>query len=60
MDLVRRLVALRGEKIEVEPAPAAPSMAAGSVLPGSGALIRGADWETWASSQRSTTRAEPR
>lgn len=48
VDLVRRLVALRGEHVEVVPAPAAASMAGGSVLPGPHALIRGEDWETWA------------
>lgn len=48
VDLVRRLVALRGEDVEVVPAPAAASMAGGSVLPGPQALIRGEDWETWA------------
>jgi hypothetical protein len=48
VDLVRRLVALRGESTEVVPVPAPASMAAGSVLPGPDALIRGVDWETWA------------
>lgn len=48
VDLVRRLVALRGEDIAVEAVPAAASMAGGSVLPGPDALTRGVDWETWA------------
>jgi uncharacterized protein YbjT (DUF2867 family) len=48
VDLVRRLVALRGDDVEVEPAPAPMSMASGSVLPGPDALIRGVDWQTWA------------
>jgi uncharacterized protein YbjT (DUF2867 family) len=47
-DLVRRLLALRGEDIEVEAVPAPASMAGGSVLPGPSALIRGPDWDTWA------------
>ncbi|MGN6574801.1 MAG: SDR family oxidoreductase [Nocardioides sp.] len=48
VDLVRRLVALRGEQTEIVPAPAPASMAGGSVLPGADALIRGVDWQTWA------------
>ncbi len=48
VDLVRRLVALRGEEVEVEPVPAPASVAGGSVLPGPDALVRGVDWETWA------------
>jgi uncharacterized protein YbjT (DUF2867 family) len=48
VDLVRRLVALRGEHTEVVPVPAPASIAAGSVLPGPDALVRGPDWQTWA------------
>ena len=48
VDLVRRLVRLRGEQVAVDPVPAPASMAAGSVLPGPDALIRGVDWQTWA------------
>lgn len=48
VDLVRRLVTLRGDDVELEPVPAPPSVASGSVLPGPDALIRGVDWETWA------------
>lgn len=48
VDLVRRLVALRGDDVEIEPVPAVASIAAGSVLPGPTALVRGVDWETWA------------
>ncbi|MGZ4468900.1 MAG: SDR family oxidoreductase [Nocardioidaceae bacterium] len=48
VDLVRRLVALRGDDVEVEPVPAPASVAGGSVLPGPDALVRGVDWETWA------------
>jgi uncharacterized protein YbjT (DUF2867 family) len=48
VDLVRRLVRLRGDDVVVEAGPAPASMASGSVLPGLGALIRGVDWQTWA------------
>jgi uncharacterized protein YbjT (DUF2867 family) len=48
VDLVRRLVALRGEEVEIEAIPAPRTMASGSVLPGPGAVFRGVDWETWA------------
>ncbi|HVX53200.1 SDR family oxidoreductase [Nocardioides sp.] len=48
VDLVRRLVGLRGEDVAVEAVPAAASMASGSVLPGPDAVIRGVDWDTWA------------
>lgn len=48
VDLARQLVELRGERVRVEPVPASPSMMAGSVLPGPGALVRGVDWLTWA------------
>lgn len=48
VELVRRLVALRGDAVEVEPVPAPASIAGGSVLPGPGALVRGVDWDTWA------------
>ncbi|HEU4513624.1 MAG TPA: hypothetical protein VFR87_11020 [Nocardioidaceae bacterium] len=42
--LVRRLVALRGDEVEVEVVPAPASVAGGSVLPGPDALLRGTDW----------------
>jgi uncharacterized protein YbjT (DUF2867 family) len=48
VDLVRQLLALRGEDVEVDAVPAPASIASGSVLPGGGALLRGVDWETWA------------
>ena len=48
VDLVRKLVRLRGDDVLVEAGPAPASMAAGSVLPGPDALIRGVDWQTWA------------
>lgn len=47
--LVRRLIELRGEDVEVDVVPAPASIARGSVLPGPDALILGEeDWETWA------------
>ena len=48
VDLVRRLVRLRGDDVVVEAGPTPASIASGSVLPGPGALIRGVDWQTWA------------
>lgn len=48
VDLVRRVVRLRGENVQVEAGPTPASIASGSVLPGPGALIRGVDWQTWA------------
>ncbi len=47
-ELVRRLVALRGEDVVVDVVPAATSIASGSVLPGPDALLLGEDWDTWA------------
>jgi len=47
VDQVRRLVDLRGEDVVVEPAEAPASMAAGSMLPGPDAVIRGTRWEDW-------------
>jgi uncharacterized protein YbjT (DUF2867 family) len=51
VDQVRRLVARRGADIRVEAIPAPPSMAAGSMLPGPGAVVRGPAWETWLDQQ---------
>lgn len=48
VDLVQRLVDLRGNDVEIEPVPAPASIASGSVLPGPSARIAGADWDTWA------------
>ena len=48
VDLVRRLVTLTGDDVEVVPGEVARSMAHGSALPGPGALRRGVDWQTWA------------
>lgn len=47
VDLVERLIAHEGLDVKVETVDAPPSMASGSMLPGSGALLRGPDWETW-------------
>jgi uncharacterized protein YbjT (DUF2867 family) len=47
VDQVRTLVARSGENITVEPIPAPASMASGSMLPDSSALIRGPRWEDW-------------
>ena len=45
---MRRLVRMRGDDVRVEAGPAPARMAAGSVLPGPEALIKGVDWQTWA------------
>jgi uncharacterized protein YbjT (DUF2867 family) len=47
VDQVRTLVARSGENITVEPIPAPASMAAGSMLPDSSAVIRGPRWADW-------------
>jgi len=47
VDQVRRLVARRGDDVAVEAIPGPASMAAGSMLPGPSALIRGPRWEDW-------------
>ena len=47
VDQVRALVDRSGSGVTVEPAPAAASMAGGSMLPGPDALLRGPDWATW-------------
>ena len=44
---VRRLVERAGSGVKVEPADAPASMAAGSMLPNPGALLRGPSWEQW-------------
>lgn len=48
VDLVREVVRLRGDGVDVVPVPAPASMASGSILPGADAVIRGVDWTTWA------------
>ncbi|MFN8036121.1 MAG: NAD-dependent epimerase/dehydratase family protein [Acidimicrobiia bacterium] len=52
VDLVRELVARDGPAVVVEPGPAPTSMAAGAMLPGPGALIRGPDWRAWFAARR--------
>jgi uncharacterized protein YbjT (DUF2867 family) len=47
VDQVRRLIDLSGDDLVVEAVPAPASMAAGSMLPGPDALIRGSSWEEW-------------
>lgn len=59
VDLVGRLADLRGEAVTVHPVPAPASMAAGSVLPGPGALIRGETWESWARASAGRRAPEP-
>jgi uncharacterized protein YbjT (DUF2867 family) len=51
VDQVRRLVALRGEELEVVAIAGPPSMAGGSMLPGPDAVIRGPKWEDWLATQ---------
>jgi uncharacterized protein YbjT (DUF2867 family) len=51
VDQVRRLVEHAGSDVTVEPVPAPPSMAGGSMLPGPEALLRGPDWATWLDQQ---------
>ena len=48
--LVRDLVAHEGRDLEVRPGPAPASMAGGSMLPGSDAVLVGPDWHTWLAS----------
>jgi uncharacterized protein YbjT (DUF2867 family) len=47
VDQVRRLVARQGDDITVEAIAGPASMAAGSMLPGPSAIIRGPRWEDW-------------
>jgi hypothetical protein len=47
VDQVKRLVERSGENVTVEAAPGPPSMAGGSMLPDSAALIRGPKWADW-------------
>jgi uncharacterized protein YbjT (DUF2867 family) len=49
VDQVERVVAHRGLDLKVEAIPAPPSMAAGSMLPGPDALLRGPDFQSWLS-----------
>jgi uncharacterized protein YbjT (DUF2867 family) len=47
VDQVRRLVESTGADVRVEAGPAPASMAAGSMLPGPDALLRGTTWDEW-------------
>jgi uncharacterized protein YbjT (DUF2867 family) len=47
VDQVRTLVARGGEPLTVEPVAPPASLAAGAMLPGDEALVRGVDWATW-------------
>lgn len=51
VDQVKRLVHHRGLSVTVEPVEAPDSMAAGSMLPGSNAVIRGPRWDEWLATQ---------
>lgn len=51
VDQVKRLVHHRGMNVTVEPVEAPDSMAAGSMLPGSNAVIRGPRWDEWLATQ---------
>lgn len=50
-DLVRQVVARRGEQVEVEAAVLSQPMADGACLPGPDAVIAGPDFATWLSRQ---------
>jgi uncharacterized protein YbjT (DUF2867 family) len=47
VEQVRELAARNGDDLTVEAIPAPASMAAGSMLPGPSAVIRGPRWEDW-------------
>jgi uncharacterized protein YbjT (DUF2867 family) len=47
VDQVRRLVERAGSDVRVEAASAPPSMAAGAMLPGPDAVVRGPRWDEW-------------
>ena len=47
VDQVRKLVERSGSEVSVEPAEAPPSMAAGAMLPGPHAIVRGPSWDEW-------------
>ena len=51
VDQVRELVRRSGSGVEVVAVEGPPSMAAGSMLPGPDALVRGPDWLTWLDEQ---------
>ncbi|WP_243059602.1 hypothetical protein [Nocardioides sp. SR21] len=47
VEQVRRLVERAGSGVKVEPVDAPASLAAGAMLPGPGALLRGPSWDEW-------------
>ncbi|GAA4374319.1 SDR family oxidoreductase [Nocardioides caricicola] len=47
VEQVRRLVEISGSDVKVEAAEAPASLAAGAMVPGPGALLRGPSWEEW-------------
>lgn len=47
VDQVRKLVERSGSDVRVEPAEAPASMAAGAMLPGPHAIVRGPSWDQW-------------
>lgn len=47
VDQVRKLVEGSGSDVRVEPADAPASMAAGAMLPGPHAIVRGPSWDEW-------------
>ena len=49
VDQVRTLVARSGSDVRVEPVEAPASLAAGAMLPGENALVRGPGWDEWLS-----------
>jgi uncharacterized protein YbjT (DUF2867 family) len=51
VEQVRRLVDLAGSDVKVEAVDAPASLAAGAMLPGPGALLRGPSWEEWLASR---------
>jgi uncharacterized protein YbjT (DUF2867 family) len=57
VDLARRYGEHVGSEVRVEAVPGPASMAAGSMLPQDGALLRGRDWATWLAAQPTTVRS---
>jgi len=51
VEQVRRLIERAGSDVKVEPVEAPASLAAGAMLPGPGALLRGPSWDQWLEQQ---------
>jgi uncharacterized protein YbjT (DUF2867 family) len=47
VEMVTRLIAARGERVRVEPAPVSAAVRDGALLPDLGALLAGPDFATW-------------